>query len=142
MARPGNGWACWVLAAVLPVLAACSGATGGSNSADQQASPAVTATLAPPRIEPAGGASPLLLAPGAEVEHQLIDAAAERLGVDESVITVVSLERVIWPDSCLGLLSPGRVCSQAQVGGWLAILAGPDGREHRYRGTDRYFVPE
>jgi hypothetical protein len=142
MARPGNGWACWVLAAFLPVLAACSGATGGSNSADQEASPAATATNAPPRVEPAGGASPLLIDPGTEVEQQLVEMLAERLAVDAADVSLVSLERVSWPDGCLGLHSPGRVCSQALVEGWLAILTGPDGREYRYRGTDHYFVAE
>lgn len=142
MTRPGKWWAGWVLAAFLPVLAACSGSSGGSNSADQGASPASTATLAPPRVQPAGGASPLLIDDAIDLEASLAAAVADQLGFDVTAVTVVSIESMVWPNGCLGLETADRVCSQALVEGWLAVVRGPDGKEHRYRGTDSYFLPE
>lgn len=140
MARAASGWACWVLAAFLPIFVACDGAADRSSSAT--GAPPATATAPPPSSGPAGGAQPLLIDENSDTEAALRDALAERLGVPAADVTFVRLEQVTWPDSCLGLAPAGRVCAQAQVEGWLAVLIGPDGREYRYRGTDRYFVPE
>ena len=142
MAHAVFGWAGWVLAAFLPVLAACSGSSGGSSSADTAASPGSTVSPAPPPVQPSGGAAPLLIQDQSAAGTELASHLAERLSVDPSQITVVSIEPAIWPNGCLGLESSSQVCSQALVEGWLAILIGPDGREYRYRGTDAYFLPE
>lgn len=142
MAQPRLGWACWVLAAFLPVLAACSGSSGGSSSADTAASPDPTVSPAPPQVQPSGGAAPLLIEDQSAAGAELAGHLAARLKVDRAAITVVSIERVTWPDSCLGMGGANQVCSAALVEGWLAILWGPDGTEYRYRGTDTYFLPE
>ena len=142
MAPPGSGWVCWVLAAFLPVLAACNGTTGGSSSADTAASPAASVSPAPPQAAPAGGAAPLQVADPTAAAPELSAHLAGRLSVDPGAITVISIEPVTWPNGCLGLESAGQVCSQARVDGWLAILLGPDGREYRYRGAATYFLPE
>ncbi len=142
MTQPGKWWAGWVLAAFLPVLAACSGSSGGSNSADTEASPASSATLAPPRVQPAGGVAPLLIDDATDLDASLAAAVAQHLGVNVSAVKVVSIEHMVWPNGCLGLETADRVCSQALVEGWLAVVRGPDGKEHRYRGTDTYFLPE
>jgi hypothetical protein len=131
-----------VLAAFLPVLAACSGTTGGPSSADTAASPATSVSPAPPQAAPAGGAVPLQVAEPTAAAPELAAHLAARLSVDPSAITVVSIEPATWPNGCLGLESAGQVCSQAQVEGWLAILQGPDGREYRYRGATTCFLPE
>lgn len=140
MARAVRGWASWVLAAFLPISVACSGPADQSSIATE--TPPATAPAPPPSSGPAGGAQTLLVDEGSDAEVALRDALAARLGVPAADVTFVRLEQVTWPDSCLGLAPAGRVCAQAQVEGWLAVLRGPDGREYRYRGTDRYFVAE
>ncbi len=142
MAQPGLGWACWVLAAFLPVLVACSGTSGGSSSADIAASPGATVSPAPPRAQPSGGAAPLLIQDQSTAPAELTAHLASRLDVDPTTITFVSIEPATWPNGCLGLETASQVCSQALVEGWLAILVGPDGREYRYRGADTYFLAE
>lgn len=142
MAQTRLGWACWVLAAFLPVLVACSGTSGGSSSADIAASPARTIAPAPPREQPPGGAAPLLIQDLSAAASELAAHLAARLGVDPSTVTVLSVEPATWPNGCLGLETANQVCSQALVEGWLAILRVPGGQEYRYRGTDSYFLPE
>lgn len=142
MALTRPGWACWVLAAFLPVLVACSGTSGGSSSADIAASPARTVSPATPPAELTGEAAPLLIEDLSAAGDELAAHLATRLAVDPIAITVQSIEPATWPNGCLGLETPNQVCSQALVEGWLAILLGPDGREYRYRGTDSYFLPE
>lgn len=59
---------------------------------------------------------------------------ARRLSVPVDKIQLVSYRKVTWPDGCLGVYKPDTVCTQALVDGFLALLAGPDGKTYRYHG--------
>ncbi len=54
---------------------------------------------------------------------------AERLSVAPEVITTVSVEMVTWPDACLGIADPARVCAQVLTPGYRITLR---------MGTDTY----
>ncbi len=99
---------------------------------------------------PSATASPVSATPGsfgasstppANIEEVLRAHLAVRLSIDPSVVTVVSIEPARWPDACLGISRPGRVCAQAITAGWLAILRTPDGTEYRYHGAAARFEP-
>ena len=51
-----------------------------------------------------------------------MQALAERLGVEGSTISLVSVEKVQWRDSCLGVSLPGQMCAQAITPGYKIIL--------------------
>jgi hypothetical protein len=59
---------------------------------------------------------------------------AERLGVDESNIAVVSAESVDWPNSALGCPEPGRAYSQVVTPGYRIVLA-VDGATYAYHAS-------
>jgi hypothetical protein len=59
---------------------------------------------------------------------------AERLGVDETQITVISAESVDWPNSALGCPEPGRAYSQAITPGYRIVLA-VDGATYAYHAS-------
>lgn len=56
---------------------------------------------------------------------------AERLGVEESSVTVVSAEPVTWPDGSLGCPEPDMMYTQALADGTLIILE-VDGVTYEY----------
>jgi hypothetical protein len=56
---------------------------------------------------------------------------AERLNIDPSVITVVSVEAVDWPDGCLGVQTPGVMCTMVITPGYLVILEA-NGKQYEY----------
>ncbi len=47
---------------------------------------------------------------------------AERLNVGAGQIGVFSLERIIWPDSCLGIPTPGETCRPISTPGFRVML--------------------
>lgn len=47
---------------------------------------------------------------------------AEELGVATDQIEVVRMEEVEWPDACLGLSRPDKMCAQVITPGWLIIF--------------------
>jgi hypothetical protein len=49
-------------------------------------------------------------------------ALATELGVPASEITIVSTERVDWPDSCLGAATEGEICAQVITPGYRIML--------------------
>jgi hypothetical protein len=49
-------------------------------------------------------------------------ALATELGVAADEITILSLERVEWPDSCLGAAAEGEVCAQVITPGYRIVL--------------------
>ncbi len=66
---------------------------------------------------------------------------ADRLGVDESEITVVSVEEVTWSDGSLGCPEPGMMYTQALENGSLIVLEA-DGIEYEYHsgvGQDPFY---
>jgi hypothetical protein len=49
-------------------------------------------------------------------------ALATKLGVAEDQITIVSAERVEWPDACLGAATEGELCAQVITPGYRIVL--------------------
>jgi hypothetical protein len=68
---------------------------------------------------------------------------ATRLGVGADSITVASAEAVDWPDSCLGVTSPGIACAQVITPGFKIALE-VEGTAYEYHtdsGSRVVFVP-
>jgi len=126
-----------VFAAVLPALAACNGA-GAEPPSPAPTSPPESVT-ALPALQEAGSGGEL---PPTGTELLLRQHLANRLRVPAGGIALLRLETAVWPDGCLGLSTPGTVCTQALVNGWLAVLRAPDGTEYRYRGAGDRFIAE
>jgi hypothetical protein len=63
------------------------------------------------------------------------EALAERLGVAPETITLVEAEYVEWPDSCLGLASPGQMCAQVITPGYRITLEA-DGELYVYHSDE------
>jgi hypothetical protein len=74
-----------------------------------------------------------LLAVSAEqtVVAQVVEAAAVELQVSASVIEVVSVEAVEWPDSCLGVTSADTMCAMVITPGYRVVL-NVEGQEVEY----------
>jgi hypothetical protein len=91
----------------------------------------------PPSVLPTMPASPLN--PGSDSSTAGQDAAvansradlAARLNIDPSVITVVSVEAVDWPDGCLGIQTPGVMCTMVITPGYRVILEA-NGKQYEY----------
>jgi hypothetical protein len=56
---------------------------------------------------------------------------AARLDVSEDAITVVSVERVDWPDACLGVSQPDVACAEVITTGYRIILEA-NGQKYEY----------
>src|SRR5579859_2297484 len=56
---------------------------------------------------------------------------ASALGVADSSIQVVSTQIIEWPDSCLGVSTPGLACSQIVTPGYLLLLQA-NGQQYEY----------
>ncbi len=61
------------------------------------------------------------------VQKQVVGAAqtalAKKLKVKASQISLVSIEPVSWPDSCLGLAGPDEMCAQMITDGYRIVLS-------------------
>ena len=61
------------------------------------------------------------------VQQKVVGAAqsllVKKLNVKESAITLVSIEPVSWPDTCLGLPGPEEMCAQVIIDGYKVVLA-------------------
>jgi hypothetical protein len=139
--RPRSSLLAWIAAPVAgaAILVACD---PGSDVPAATATPTAAETTTPvSRAPEVATAVPVPLTPPAGVEAAFVAHLAGRLQVAPSSITVVSFEAALWPNGCLGL-GGDRVCSQALVPGWLAILRAPDGTEYRYRGAGTRFEAE
>lgn len=104
-------------------------ASACSDDADTQAPTAragATATRPTAGVTqtPAAGAPPVV-----ELARQSL---ALRLGLPVSSVEIVSFARVEWPDGCLGLRQPDRVCTQVVTPGYVVTLRA-QGRQFTYR---------
>ena len=54
-------------------------------------------------------------------------ALAQQLKVDVDTVVIVSADKVEWPDSCLGIKTPGIMCSQIVTEGYKVILQAAGG---------------
>jgi hypothetical protein len=87
----------------------------------------------PPASEESGSDEPVV-AEDAEYPGPVAVAVSDletRLGIDETAITLVSFDAVVWPDGGLGCPQPGMAYTQVPVDGALIVLS-VEGREFRY----------
>ncbi|MCB9419924.1 MAG: hypothetical protein H6667_08975 [Ardenticatenaceae bacterium] len=66
------------------------------------------------------------------VTQQTTKALAQTLGIDAAAVSIVSIEEHAWPDSCLGIQTPGMMCAQHVVDGYLVTLEA-NGQDFTYR---------
>jgi hypothetical protein len=81
--------------------------------------PAVTSTPKP--------GSDLSSAAALAAQHAL----AKRLGISENAAAITSIERIDWPDSCIGAPSPNEMCAQMVTPGYQVKLTA-DGTVYYY----------
>lgn len=75
---------------------------------------------APPNTRPPEAASP---ATGFEaITDAAVQFAAAELAVDPAAIQVVSVEEVVWNNSCLGVDVPGEMCMEVLTPGYRVVL--------------------
>ena len=117
----------WIIASILcasVVLAACS---------------AVPATITVPTGIPTSIPTQILTAIPALETALPPDAAkaienkvSELLGVSVESITLKSIEKKDWPNSCLGLPEANEACSDVVTPGWLVVFTA-NGQDYRFR---------
>ena len=120
-----------MLVAVLAVSCGGDGEGAGPDAAE---------TLSPAPSEDAGDDGGQTTAPEQEDGVTSDDPeafaradAAQRAGVDEAEVTVVTNEAVTWPDGSLGCPQPGQFYTQALVDGY-RIVVEAGGQELHYHG--------
>ena len=92
-----------------------------------------------------GAASPVNPNPpgGGEVtaaQLEMRQDLAKRLAVPVETISIITFHRVTWSDGCVGVYPAGRVCTQALVEGFFALLADGGGKQYEYHGSGSGFV--
>ena len=126
------------------LLAACSAPATVPNVPTQPPSvlptqaPSVLPTQPPsplPDVKPGGG---LITRPEADVWQNAPAAAlnaradlVKRLQIDPDTIKLVSVEQVEWPDGCLGVQTPGVMCTMVVTPGYRVVLEA-DGKQYEY----------
>lgn len=75
------------------------------------------------------------ISPGSSTSSTAVTAAikllAQQAGVSESSIAIVKVEKVQWPDGCLGVEAAGRVCTQSLTPGYRILLTA-SGKQYEY----------
>ena len=111
-----------LVAAALIALWSCRDVFGAGQGA--------TAPVLPQAAEP----TPLPV--DSDIVTELVSRAradlASRLGVTEDLIQLASVDEVEWPDACLGIPAPGRMCAQVIVPGYRIVLE-QAGQAYEYR---------
>lgn len=69
---------------------------------------------------------------GNDAAQAAAQALAQALDVDSTAVSIVSVAAQDWPDSCLGIQTPGLMCAQHVVNGYLVTLAA-NGQQFAYR---------
>ncbi len=93
--------------------------------------PSVLATMPASPLNPGSGSS---TSPAEGQDAAVANSRqdlAEQLNVDPSVITVVSVEHVDWPDGCLGVQAPGVMCTMIITPGYRVTLEA-NGKQFEY----------
>lgn len=57
------------------------------------------------------------------VKKAVLQDIQARAHVPISSLRIVKAEPQTWPDACLGLQDPGKLCTRAQVPGWQVVVA-------------------
>ncbi len=88
-----------------------------------------------PGVKPGGG---LVTRPEAEAWKNAPSAALKaradlvgRLQIDPDTIKLVSVEAVEWPDGCLGIQTPGVMCTMVITPGYRVVLEA-GGKQYEY----------
>ncbi len=121
------------------LLAACGSASAPTQAPVPTATPFVspiTSPIATPVAPGPGGG--LITKPEAEKWANAPAAAlaarkmlVDQLKVDIDTIGLVSVEKVDWPDGCLGVYTPGIACIQVITRGYKVILAA-NGQQYEF----------
>ena len=118
------------------LVAACTAPATAPSVPTQPPSIMPTQPPSPlPGVRPGGG---LITRPEAEVWGKAPAAAlkaradlAERLQIDPDTINLVRVEAVEWPDGCLGVQTPGIMCTMVITPGYRVILEA-GGQQYEY----------
>ena len=118
------------------LVAACTAPATAPSVPTQPPSIMPTQPPSPlPGVRPGGG---LITRPEAEVWGKAPAAAltaradlAGRLQIDPDTIKLVSVEAEDWPDGCLGVQTPGVMCTMVITPGYRVILAA-GGKQYEY----------
>jgi hypothetical protein len=89
----------------------------------------VTKAPNPPSTPVSGGGYP-------EVVFKAREALASQLGISVEQITVINVEPVEWPDSCLGVSKPGIMCAMMITPGYRVILRA-NNSDYEYHTNER-----
>lgn len=121
---------------IAPTIAS-TGTSSPQPTTTSTPAPTVTATAAPTseptavQRPPLGG---LITKPMATQLATMPDAAlmargalAQKLKVDIDTVVIVSADQVEWPDSCLGIKTPGIMCAMIVSPGYKVILQAAGG---------------
>jgi hypothetical protein len=84
------------------------------------------------RLEPQSSSSSSL---PRTISDRVLQAAAQQLNIPISRLHVVSATATTWPDTCLGLPTPGEFCAQTTVNGWRVEVS--DGSRHWFYHTNQ-----
>lgn len=114
------------------VLAGC-GTAQDDTGRDESAQDSTTTTSAPDVTSLPSDETSTTAHPNQDVQFAISDLA-ERVGNDQSEISVVSVEEVEWPDTSLGCPDPNKAYAQMIVNGYDIVLE-VDGREYHYHGA-------
>ena len=101
-----------MLACASLLLAACS--ANQSNAIATQVNPALKDALPP------------------DVALNVQNKVSEALGVAAENVQITNVEKMDWPNSCLGLPQGNEVCSEVVTPGWLLTFKIND-QEYKYR---------
>jgi hypothetical protein len=116
-----------VVGAAAIIVAACTAGSGAGGSDGPSAAPG----SAEPSSQSGGGGDVSL--PPSIIDPIVADAAA-RLGVDPSVVTIVSAHAETFSDGSLGCPQPGMMYTQALVDGYQVVVEA-NGTQLDYRGS-------
>ncbi len=79
-----------------------------------------TATPLPPTMEPTTTPEIFQPLPNDQRAFEAVrEVLAKQLNVDPLTISLVDIQQVEWPDSCLGLAGPDEMCAQMITPGFL-----------------------
>lgn len=120
--RPLSAAALGVVLGLLAMTLGCTAPAGGTPTAP-------SSTPAAPAATPAGTST-------SSVPQEVLDLVVNDLirrsgGSMPGNMRVVSAQAVTWPDSCMGVIAPGRACAQVIVPGYRVVME-VGGREYQY----------
>jgi hypothetical protein len=93
--------------------------------------PAPVTTISTPTLTP----TPAGIAPP-EFTPQLLTSAVKELNLQTDQVTVISVEEVMWSDSCLGVHIKNLMCADVITPGYRIILETPDGKYELHTNKD------